>query len=320
MFSGFYIVAAALALDRVIGDPAWLPHPVIGIGRLIKWLERRWNRADSRPLVRRLFGVCLALLIPTFSGLIVWLLLHELSLVRGWLSAVIAIWLTATAIAWKGLLSAGIDVYRCLARGDLQAARDKVGRIVGRDTADLTEEEVVRAAVETLAENIVDAIVSPALFAAVGGAPWAWVYRAVNTLDSMVGYKNDRYRIFGWASARLDDVCNYLPARITALLLWVAVWLTGADAKNAWRIMRRDAGKHPSPNSGMAEAMVAGALGVRLGGYNSYGGVVSLRAYMGDATRPLVASDIKRVARLVSLVSWLLLVICAGAGVILSLT
>jgi len=304
-------------LDRIIGDPTWLPHPVVWIGRLIAWWEHRFNKPNSRPLVRRLFGVALAVLTPVLCGLVVWLILRLLSDGAVWLADLAAIWLTATAIAWKGLVRAGMDVYACLASGDLEAARLRVARIVGRDTAHLSENEIVRATVETLAENIVDAIVSPAVFAALGGAPWVWVYRAVNTLDSMVGYKSDRYRIFGCASARLDDVCNYLPARLTALLLWFAILLTGGHARRAWRIMRRDASGHPSPNSGIAEAMMAGALGIRLGGYNTYGGVVSLRAYMGDETRPLEAMDIVRAARIVSVVSWGLFILCGTFAVVI---
>lgn len=319
MLSGILTAAAALILDRLIGDPAWLLHPVIGIGRFISWWERRFNQANSRPLVRRLFGVVLAVLTPVGCAVVVWLALRLLAHMYSGLADLAAIWLTATAIAWKGLVQAGMDVHTCLSRGDLPAARVSVGRIVGRDTAHLTEAEVVRATVETLAENIVDAIVSPVLFAAVGGAPGAWLYRAVNTLDSMVGYKNDRYRVFGWASARLDDVCNYVPARVAVLFLLLAIGLTGGDVRGAWRIMRRDASGHPSPNSGIAEALVAGGLGIRLGGFNSYSGVVSLRAYMGDDTRALVAEDIKRAARLVNLVSWLLVAACAVLGLLLAL-
>ncbi|MNI57531.1 cobalamin biosynthesis protein [compost metagenome] len=156
---------------------------------------------------------------------------------------------------------------------------------------------------ETVAENIVDAVISPLFYALIGGAPLAMAYRAVNTLDSMVGYKNDKYIHLGWASARLDDVANYIPARLTALMLAAASWCLRLDAGSALRIVRRDASSHPSPNSGYPESAVAGALGIRLGGYNSYHGVMSFRAYMGDNTREMEAEDIPRTAKLMFFVS-----------------
>jgi adenosylcobinamide-phosphate synthase len=194
------------------------------------------------------------------------------------------------------LREAGEEIYGLLRLGNIQAARYKVGWIVGRDTGGLDEAGVARATVETIAENITDGIISPLFFAALGGAPLAFAYRAVNTLDSMVGYKNDRYFDFGWASARMDDLCNYVPARISALLIiWAACCLPACSPGGALRALWRDAGKHPSPNSGYAEATVAGALGIRLGGCNYYFGQPSFRAYLGDAKEKLAARHIKKV-------------------------
>lgn len=203
-----------------------------------------------------------------------------------------------------------MEVYRHLKQQDWPAARTSLGMIVGRDTAHLDEPEVVRGTVETVAENIVDAIVSPLFYALIGGAPLAMAYRAVNTLDSMVGYKNDKYLHLGWASARLDDVVNWIPARLTAILLIVGAWVMKLDAKGAARMVTRDARLHPSPNSGFPESAVAGALGIRLGGHNVYHGVASFRAYMGEATRPMEAEDIVQTSRLMFWSAGAFVVLC----------
>ncbi|MNP23531.1 cobalamin biosynthesis protein [compost metagenome] len=218
--------------------------------------------------------------------------------------------LIATTIATKGLKDAGMEVYGHLCRNDLPAARRALGMIVGRDTTHLDEPEIVRGTVETVAENIVDAIVSPLFYALIGGAPLALAYRAVNTLDSMVGYKNDKYINLGWASARLDDIANYIPARITAVLLVVSAWFMRMDYKRSYHTIRHDARLHPSPNSGYPESAVAGALGIRLGGENMYHGVVSFRAYMGEASRLMEKKDIKSTIRLMLMVSLLFLLLC----------
>ncbi|MBX6353301.1 MAG: cobalamin biosynthesis protein CobD [Thermoflavifilum sp.] len=290
----------ALGVDLCVGDPPRLPHPVVLVGRMISALERRWNISALGDARRRVLGACMAVAVLAtvlvLSEAILWLA----GLCAAWLHFVLALWLSSTTIAWRGLVEAGRDVYRAISRCGLDAGRRAVGRIVGRDTDTLSEPEVVRAAVETLAENIVDAVVSPLLFALVAGAPGALLYRAINTLDSMVGYRNDRFRAFGWASARLDDAANYLPARLTGwLILPLAARVCGLNARQAFRIMRRDARKHPSPNSGFAEAAAAGALGVTLGGLNTYGGVPSLRPRLGEGQRPLEADDIVRMVRLV---------------------
>ncbi len=315
------LTASAIIVDAIVGDPRWLPHPVVVIGKWIDWADRAWNRSPgTRPRREWWLGIWLTMATVVAVTTITWFLLF---LIRKWslLAADIAeVWLISTTIAWKGLIQAGRDVYQKLTIRGLEEARVSVSWIVGRDTDQLSEPEVVRATVETLAENLVDAIVAPALFGCLGGAPLAMAFRAVNTLDSMVGYKNDRYLYFGWASARLDDVLNYIPARLTAPILWAAVWLNGGDAGRAWRTMRRDARKHPSPNSGIPEAMIAGALGVQLGGQNSYGGVVSVRNPMGDATLSLEPTDIVRTASVVNVAVLILLGMAASCGLILWLS
>jgi adenosylcobinamide-phosphate synthase len=219
-------------------------------------------------------------------------LAYQLHLIAG---VLVEIYFISTTIAIKGLRSAAKDVLTPLRNGNLVEARINLGMIVGRDTKSLPESEVVRGTVETIAENTVDGITAPLFWALIGGAPLAMVYRAINTLDSMVGYKNERFMQFGWASAKLDDVVNWIPARFTALAMWVAsFFIKGSKKINGWKITWRDARKHPSPNSGWSEAMVAGLIGIQLGGINYYNGIKSVRATMGDPLRELGRSDIEK--------------------------
>lgn len=274
------IVVGAIMLDLMIGDPRWLPHPVVGIGRLIRFFDKRWNRGPAH--IKKRNGVYLTLVIVLSVFLItsaVTVSLYKLHPVAGTLGQ---LYMISTTIAIKGLSQAARDIVKPLSTGDLRDARRKLSMIVGRDTASLNDEEIVRGAVETVAENTTDAITAPIFWAFIGGAPLAMTYRAINTLDSMVGYKNNTYNDFGWCSARLDDVVNWLPARMTALTLWLGGFsMKGARLRHAWQLTCRDAPKHPSPNSGWSEAMMAALLGVQLGGRNTYGGEVSDRARMG---------------------------------------
>ncbi|WP_400162085.1 adenosylcobinamide-phosphate synthase CbiB [Brevibacillus sp. TJ4] len=313
-----WLLCTAYLLDRIVGDPRSIPHPVVIIGWFITRLERliRLMVRDERHM--RAAGLLFPLLIVTGSYGAVWLLLYAAAQLSVWLAFALSAWLISTTIASKGLADAGNEIKRFLEAGDLPQARRSLSMVVGRDTDKLDEPEVCRGAVETVAENIVDAIVSPLLYAAVGGAPLAMAYRAANTLDSMVGYKNERYRNLGWASARFDDVANYIPARLTALLLIAASWMLRLDWRRCARMIRRDAHLHPSPNSGLPEAGVAGALGVQLGGRNTYQGVVSDRTRMGDALRPLRAADIGETIRLMYLVSLLCLGVCLLIRLVLS--
>lgn len=278
---GAWILLAAYLLDLIIGDPRWIPHPVIGMGKAISGLERmiRKKVTTDRGLIAA--GFLFPLVIVTGSFVLTWAFLKLLFYVHPALAVAGEIVLIATTIATKGLRDAGMEVYKHLREGDLDKAREALGMIVGRDTKQLDAPEVVRGTVETVAENIVDAIISPLFFAFIGGAPLAMAYRAVNTLDSMVGYKNEKYRFLGMASARLDDIANYIPARISALLLFASAQILGLHVKNSIRTVKQDARKHPSPNGGYPESAIAGALGIRLGGFNEYHGVRSFRAYMG---------------------------------------
>lgn len=302
------MLLAAMLIDWFIGDPPWPTHPVILIGRWIRRLEGRLRSGEGPDwspgrLKRR--GAVLAASTVLLAAVLTGGAVAALYAVHPWLGLAANTWLISTTIAVKGLKDAAMLVYRPLAQGNLPDARKYVGYIVGRDTDGLGEAEITRAAVETVAENTVDAVVSPLVFALLGGAPLAMAYRAANTLDSMVGYKNERYLHFGWASARLDDALNLVPARLTALLLVWSAWLSGGmHAGRALRSVLRFARLHPSPNSGFPEAAVAGALGVELGGRNTYGGAVSERARMGWPLRPLRKEDIILTIRLLYRVSY----------------
>ncbi|MDR6226106.1 adenosylcobinamide-phosphate synthase CbiB [Desmospora profundinema] len=287
------LLMAAYLLDCAIGDPRWIPHPVIamgwGISRLESLLRRlsAWiHRKDVSGRAARLWGCLLPLVVAGTAFAVTWFILRGIAAWSFWAAWLVEAGLIAATIATKGLADAGKKIADALAAGDLAGAREALSHVVGRDTHDLDEAEVVRGGVETVSENIVDAVTSPLFYAAIGGAPLAMAYRAVNTLDSMVGYKNERYRDWGWASARLDDAANWLPARLTAPFLLLALAFKGGDARRAWRTLRRDAAKHPSPNSGWMEAAMAGGLGIQLGGVNRYQGVASHRATMGDPLEP----------------------------------
>lgn len=294
-----WLVLAAIILDWCFGDPKWLPHPVVGIGKLIKLLELRIY-AQSR-----LRGGVLTVVTVSVSSVAAWSCVWAANAVHPWLGYAASSWLISTTMAVRGLKEAAMLVYEPLKAGNLPDARKYVGWIVGRDTEQLDEGEVTRATVETVAENIVDAFVSPLFFALLGAAPLAMAYRAANTLDSMVGYRNDRYRWFGWASARLDDALNYVPARITGGLLALAAAVTpGCSAGRSLRAVKAFARLHPSPNSGIPEAAVAGALGIELGGRNSYGGQPSERARLGWPLRPRGLEDIQATVRLMYAVSY----------------
>lgn len=309
-----WMVAAALAVDRLVGDPARLPHPVVLIGRWIRWLEAKTYAKEPKGRSFR-FGVLLCLTTTFGSAAAAYAIVQLCLLVHPWLGYAANVWLISTTIAWKGLADAGWRVYRPLRDGRIDEARTYTGYIVGRDTDRLEESELTRATVETMAENTVDAVLSPVLFALLGGAAGAFFYRAANTLDSMVGYRNETYVWYGKASARLDDALNYVPARLAGCLLAAVAFAGGGSVSRALRTIRRDASAHPSPNSGYPESAVAGALGIRLGGRNVYGGVESFRAYMGEALRPMERDDIRRTIRMLHAFGTLLLggIVCAAA-------
>ena len=281
MISEPVALVLACAVDAALGDPRWLPHPVVLMGRMI---ERTEAMLRQRAGDLRKGGVVLALVVVSAAGLSAYAAQRLLMLPSGGPAAAIAaiayVYLVSTTIACRGLLE---SVREVLAEDEINAAREKLSHIVGRDTSGLDRDGIRRAALETLAENASDGIIAPLFYFAIGGLPLAFMYKAANTLDSMVGYRNERYRELGWASARLDDFMNYLPSRITGLLISAAAgFVDGAQAARAMSIMMRDGRKHKSPNAGIPEAAMAGALGIRLGGPSSYNGEIVDKPWIGD--------------------------------------
>lgn len=305
----------AVFVDLLIGDPRTRWHPVVLIGQLIAFFEKLLRRPGASVLSQQIAGAVLVLLVLGAVYSAVRALMHFLGAVHPLAELAGGALLLCFAITPRSLAAAGQEIGKYLLAGDLVRARAKVGWIVGRDTDRLDEGEITRATVETIAENIVDGIISPLFYVVIGGVPLAFMYRAVNTLDSMVGYKNEKYLHFGMVAARVDDVFNYIPARLTGLLLIIAADVLRYDAKGAWRAICRDASKHPSPNSGIPEAAVAGALGIRLGGLNYYGGVASFRAYMGVARQPLAAKHIEQTVRLLYLTTGFMTMLAVLSGV-----
>ncbi|AKX96503.1 adenosylcobinamide-phosphate synthase CbiB [Neomoorella thermoacetica] len=299
MTTDLLLLVTALILDLLVGDPSWLLHPTQVMGAGINLLERLLWRPGARPAYLISTGGILVVIIMGTTWTVTRALLWLAGNISHWLEFVLAAWLLATTIAPRGLATAGRAIARALKAGDLGAARRQVGLIVGRDTDSLTAIGVTRATVETIAENTSDGVVAPLFYFFLGGVPLAMVYRAINTLDSMLGYKNERYLFFGRMAARLDDLANYVPARITGLAICVAAFLLG-QGRRAWITMLRDARKHPSPNSGYPEAAMAGALGVQLGGLNYYQGIPSHRPLMGQALRELEPGDIDRAITLMA--------------------
>ena len=293
-------------IDLLLGDPRWLYHPVQAIGALISHLEPPLRRAFPQRL--RLAGAVLVIAVVAITGIVtggLLFLLHRLHPVAGFVGETIVCWLI---LATKSLRTESMKVVKALETGTLDDGRKAVSMIVGRDTEHLSEEEVLKAAVETVAENASDGILAPLLFAAVLGPVGGMCYKAVNTMDSMVGYKNDRYLDFGRAAAKVDDVLNFLPARISGFLMCLAAYL-GFDGKNAFRIFFRDRKNHASPNSAHTEAACAGALGLKLGGTHDYFGKPVVKPTIGDDLRPVRRGDVAAANRLALLTAILALLL-----------
>lgn len=309
---GEYVLALVIgfALDALLGDPAWLLHPVCIIGSYISFAEKRLRaRGGNLRKSALLLTVSTVLLTMAAAGALL-ALLSCFGRIPRLAGMALLDWL---GLAMTSLAREARGVERALALG-VEAGRTQVARIVGRDTQHLNEEEIVKAAVETVAENTTDGVIAPMLYAALGGPVLLWGFKAASTLDSMVGYMDERYRDIGWSSARLDDLLNFIPARVTGPLLCLAAALTGLDGKNAWRVMRRDYACHKSPNCAWSEAAAAGALHIQLGGTHDYFGKPMEKPTIGDADRPAERSDIARAVCLMMAASTLgMAAICAAA-------
>jgi adenosylcobinamide-phosphate synthase len=297
--------ALAYVADLVFGDPQWLPHPTRWIGHWITRVERIFYDGTASPTLQRLAGCAfwLAVMAGVFTAA---MFVIELA---AYLSPVLAqavmIWLAFMTLATRNLHQESSRVVEALRGRDLAMARERLAMIVSRDTGALEERDILRAVIETVAENISDGIIAPLFYLALGGPVAALLYKAVNTMDSMVGYQNDRYSCFGWWTARFDDVANWIPARLSGLILVAASACLKLDWGGAWQVMRRDARKMKSPNAGYPEAAAAGALGVQLGGTNFYFGQAVEKPTLGDAVNPMTIDTYRRMVRLMYLTSLL---------------
>lgn len=305
-------ILLAYLLDLTLGDPKWLPHPVKIMGDLINFLEAKL-RTDCQKKISRVKGAILALAVVGLSGLSAYLILTLTRKINPIAGTVAWIFLAYTSLATKDLFLHARQVLREVTAKNICAARKQLSRIVGRDTEHFSEGEVIKATVESIAENTNDGIIAPLFYLMLGGPTFAIVYKAINTLDSMVGYKSEKYIHFGWFSARLDDLANFLPARITGLFISASSFILKKNFKDSFKIMFRDGRKHPSPNSGICEAAMAGALGTKLGGPSTYRGKLSTKPYLGDEKRVAAISFINE-ALTISFVSSILMVLI---GVIL---
>ncbi len=307
-------------LDLLLGDPHWAPHPVRAIGALISVLEKGLRKLFPKSHGGELAGgvalVVLTLSVPTALTV---LLLWACRLVSPWLALGVESVLCYQLLATRSLAAESHKVYDALKTGDLDKARYAVSMIVGRDTDQLDEAGVTKAAVETVAENASDGVIAPLIFMAIGGAPLGMFYKAANTMDSMVGYKNDKYLYFGRAAAKWDDVLNFIPARVAGVLMCLGGAAAGYDGRNAWRIFRRDRKNHKSPNSAHTEAACAGALQLRLAGPAVYFGKVSEKPYIGDDQRPPEPLDILRAGRILYATAFFALLLFCGVPLLILL-
>ena len=316
---GIILVVLAFTLDLLLGDPRFLPHPVVILGRLITVLEQALRRVARGACLEMTAGGVLALFLVT----LVYLLTREvLSFFYGhslYLGHVIALYLLYTAFSLKSLQEHILAVEQPLLHGDLKTARSALSYLVGRDTAELSAAEISRGALESLSENSSDGVIAPLFYAFIGGVPLALAYKAISTMDSMLGYRNARYLYFGRVAAKLDDGANYIPARLTALLLLIASMLAGKlpfrQAWDRWLVIWREAKNHDSPNSGYPEAAAAVLLGVRLGGTSTYQGIVQANPVINREGRDTSTADLAQLRALVHQASLLALLL----GVILSL-
>lgn len=309
---------AGFILDILFGDPYWMPHPIQAIGKLISVLEKRLRLDSGQNEEKRQFrrGLFLVILVFFCTGAVSAGLLGLAYFIHPVLGLAVESIMCYQILAMKCLKKESMKVYGRLKAGDLEGARSAVSMIVGRDTKNLDETGVAKAAIETVAENTSDGVIAPMLYMAVGGPVLGFLYKAINTMDSMIGYKNDKYLYFGRAAAKLDDIANYLPARISAWLMIAAAFLLNPffkirfDIKNALYIYKRDKRKHASPNSAHTEAVCAGALGIQLAGDASYFGKIVKKPFLGDALRSVEAEDIRLANRLLYETAFLCEILC----------
>lgn len=305
-----YALMIGFLMDLIIGDPHGFPHPVVLIGKLISFLERTLRRLFPKSVVgERVAGGVLWVIVVALSTAIPWTILYFCFRISPWCYLFAESVMCWQILAVKSLGSETKKVYDALETGDIVKARFAVSMIVGRDTENLDDAAVTRAAIETVAENTSDGIIAPLFYLALGGAPLGFFYKAVNTMDSMLGYVEMPYKNIGMIPAKMDDVMNFLPARLSALLMLLAGWLMKLNVRNGWRIFCRDRYHHASPNSAQTESVCAGLLGVRLAGDAWYHGVLHRKPYIGDSLRPVEHRGILLVCRLMLVTSFLAMIL-----------
>lgn len=298
-------IAIAFIADLFLGDPKNYPHPVKIIARLAYGMEIFTRKIFSN---LKLAGIVTTITVVVTSFLFVWMVIQELNQLHPWLGLTASIFFIYTTLSVRSLFDESQPVLQYLNETNIIKARESLSKIVGRDTANLKENEIVRATVETVAESTVDGIIAPLFFAVLGGAPLAIAYKSINTMDSLFGYKNATYRDFGWAPARLDDLANWLPARLALPVIAMGAVFCGLSGRKSLAIAMRDGSKHPSPNSGIPEAAMAGALGIRLGGASFYSGELNTKPFIGDDLRELELSDISHSLKIMFTASLLVLI------------
>ncbi len=299
-------IACGFVLDTLLGDPRWLPHPICLIGNVIAILEKIVRKIFKRNEMGLLFGGFLIVLIMCFGTFFVAnYIVVFVSEFANWASFAVQTFMFYQIFAMRSLWDESTKVQQALADQDLPLARKMLSYIVGRDTAELTAEEVAKGAVETVAENTADGVIAPMFYMFIGGAPLAFVYKAINTMDSMLGYKNEKYLYLGRCAAKLDDIANFIPARISALVMIIAAGILKYDSKKAWKIFRRDRYNHLSPNSAMTESVAAGALNIQLGGGHYYFGEWVHKDTIGDDLKKITYENIYDMNKLMVATSFL---------------
>lgn len=311
IFSIFYlyIIPAAFILDQIFGDPESLPHPVRWMGRSINTLEPRFRKFN---VSLKTSGAILSIFLILMTWCLTLILVLSAQIIHPVLKTFIEIILIYYCISIRSLRDSAMEVYRLLNHGELGAAKKKLAFIVGRDVEKLSEQGVAMAAVETVAENLVDGVISPLFFAAIGGAPLAMAYKMVNTLDSMIGYKNEKYEQFGKAAARIDDFTNFIPARLSVPIITLAVQILSGKGRRAFKTAIKEGSNHTSPNAGYPEAAFAGGLGIKLGGPNYYGEQLVSKPYIGGKLEEAEMGHIKKACDIMMLSSLLYVFILIG--------
>lgn len=303
-------IISAYLLDLIMGDPRWFPHPVKGMGKLITFLEKKL-RSGRKNYILRIKGAILTIIVVGGAAFSTYMLLYFAGRINYVLRIIVWIILGYASLAIKDLFLHVRPILENIKKGDIEGARQRLSFIVGRDTKDLPKEKIVVATIESIAESTNDGIIAPLFYLILGGPILALSYKAINTLDSMVGHRNEKYKDFGWFSARLDDVANFIPARVTGILIVVSSFLLRYGFRDSFKVMHRDGQKHISPNSGISEAAMAGVLGIKLGGSSRYEGKLLAKPYIGEEKNTIQPALINKALNVIFLATTIMVIIGA---------